>query len=87
MKPATARTSLELLEQAEEVGSLADAGELDAEGLHLQEDVPHRHHMVLDERLEEHAQQAHQAVLHMLVLWAPTPHNDSRMLIVVDHCC
>lgn len=51
------------LEQAEEAGGLADAAELDAEGLHLDEQVLHVDYLVSDQRLQEDADQAHQAVL------------------------
>lgn len=51
------------LKKAEEAGGLADAAELDAEGLHLDEQVLHVDDLVPDQRLEEHAHQTHQAVL------------------------
>ena len=52
-------TSFKLLEQAEEVGSFPDAGEFNAEGLHLQEDGLDGNDSVADERGEEHTEQAH----------------------------
>ena len=51
------------LEEAEEAGRLADAAELDAEGLDLDEEVLDVDDLVPDQGLEEHTHQAHQAVL------------------------
>ena len=51
------------LEEAEEAGRLADAAELDAEGLDLDEKVLDVDDLVPDQGLEEHTHQAHQAVL------------------------
>ena len=43
-------------------------GELDAERLHLDEQVLHVDDFVADEGLQKHAHQPHQPVLHVLVL-------------------
>ena len=69
---STRRTRLQPLEQAEERGGLAYAGELDAEALHLQQQLLHADQVVAYEALQEHAHQAHGPVLHVLVL-RPSP--------------
>lgn len=51
------------LEEAEKAGSLADAAELDAEGLNLDEEVLHVDDLVPDQRLQEDADQPDQTVL------------------------
>lgn len=51
------------LEEAEEAGSFADAAELDAEGLDLDEKVLHVDDLVPDQRLQEDADESHQTVL------------------------
>ena len=48
---------------------LLDVAELDAEGLHLSKEVAHIDDLVLDEALQEHANKAHQVILHVLVLY------------------
>lgn len=55
------------LEEAEEAGSLADAAELDAEGLNLDEEVLNINDLVSDQRLEEDADQPDQTILHVFV--------------------
>lgn len=51
------------LEEAEEAGSFADAAELDAEGLDLDEQVLNVDDLVSDQRLQEDADQPHQPIL------------------------
>lgn len=58
-------SSVQGLEEAEEAGCLADAAELDAEGLDLDEEVLHVDDFVTDQRLEEDAHQTHQTILNM----------------------
>ena len=59
---------LQRLEQPEEARRLADPAELDAERLHLDEEVLDVDDLVADQRLQKHAHQSHEAVLHVLVL-------------------
>ena len=56
-------SGVEGLQQPEQSGSFSDAAELDAEGLHLDEQVLDVDDLVPDQRLEEDADQAHQTVL------------------------
>lgn len=53
------------LEEAEEAGCFPYAAELNAKGLHLDEQVLHVDDLVPDQRLQEHTHQAHKAVLPM----------------------
>lgn len=47
------------LEEAEEAGCFPYAAELNAKGLHLDEQVLHVYDLVPDQRLKEHTHQAH----------------------------
>jgi hypothetical protein len=63
-----ARALLQRLEEAEEAGGFADAAELDAKGLHFNEQVLDVDDFVPDQALQKDANQADEAVLHVLVL-------------------
>eukprot|EP00983_Pelagomonas_calceolata_P115520 1160209-Pelagomonas_calceolata.AAC.1 len=52
----------------EEFGSFLDPGKVDAEGLHLMEQVSDVDDAVANERMQEDAHQAHQPILNILVL-------------------
>lgn len=54
---------IQSLEEAEESGGFTDPTELDAEGLHLDEQILDINDLVPDEGLEEDAHQTHQTVL------------------------
>lgn len=56
-------SGVQRLEEAEEAGGFADAAELDAEGLDLNEKVLHIDDLVPDQRLQEDADEPHQTVL------------------------
>jgi len=56
-------SGVEGLEEAEQAGGLSDSAELDAKGLNLDEEVLDVDDLVSDQRLEEDANQADQAVL------------------------
>lgn len=56
-------SGVQRLEEAEEAGGFADAAELDAEGLDLDEKVLHVDDLVPDQRLQEDADEPHQTVL------------------------
>ena len=58
---------LERFEQPKEARRLADVAELNAECLHLDEQVLHVDDLVPDEGLEEYAHKADEAVLQVLV--------------------
>lgn len=60
--------SFQQLQQSEEPGRLADAAVVDAERLHLVQQVAYVDDLVADEGLQEDAHQAHEAVLKVLVL-------------------
>mmetsp|Transcript_35783 Transcript_35783/g.82887 ORF Transcript_35783/g.82887 Transcript_35783/m.82887 type:complete len:226 (+) Transcript_35783:172-849(+) len=62
------RALLERLEQPKKPRRLADMAELDAEGLHLDQQVAYVDDLIADERLQEDAHEPHQPVLHVLVL-------------------
>jgi hypothetical protein len=51
------------LQESEESGRLSDLGELDAEGLHLNEQVLDVDDLVADQRLQEDAHETDQAIL------------------------
>lgn len=56
-------SSVQSLEEAEEASGLADAAELDAEGLNLDEEVLNVDNLVPDQRLQEDADQTNQTIL------------------------
>lgn len=56
-------SGVQCLEEAEEASGFADAAELDAEGLDLDEKVLHIDDLVPDQRLQEDADEPHQTVL------------------------
>ena len=60
---SVSRLLLERLEQPEEPCRLPNSAELDAEGLDFDEKVLNVDDLVSDQRLQEHAHEAHQPVL------------------------
>merc|ERR1719375_569212 len=59
---------LQGLEETKERSCLAYPGELDTKCLHLNEQVLDVDDLVANQRLEEHADQPHQPILHVFVL-------------------
>ena len=59
---------LQCLEQTKQTGCFADTAELDAESLHLDEEIFDVDDFATNQRLEKHAHQPHQPCLHVPIL-------------------